>query len=363
MSAASATVSFQGSVLPWSLSPDDESRFRRILRRVVFTAGIVCAVMPWLPRPVAEPRSAPPVPPVARLVLEPERAPPALPRPERPAPQAPAPVEAAIPPPRPVAVKPPPPKPAAQDTPESGAAAARRRAAATGVLALSQELNALREAPLAVQLKPVPTGPGVGSGSGPGVGAGTAPGLPERALITAATATRGSGGISTTGFSRDTGGGGLAGRATTLVDGHTGGGPGGRGRADGTGTGQGNGLGSGSGSGAGPGSARGGTLQRDGSGRASRSIEEIKLVFERHKGAIYALYNRALRDEPALQGKVVLELKIAPSGAVLACRIVSSELRAAELERKLLARITQFDFGAKDVAPMTVTWPVDFLPS
>jgi hypothetical protein len=42
---------------------------------------------------------------------------------------------------------------------------------------------------------------------------------------------------------------------------------------------------------------------------------------------------------------------------------VSSELRSQELERKLLARIRQFDFGAKDVDFMTVTWPVDFLPS
>ena len=44
-------------------------------------------------------------------------------------------------------------------------------------------------------------------------------------------------------------------------------------------------------------------------------------------------------------------------------RIVSSELKSTELERKLLARIKQFDFGAKDVDAITVTWPVDFLPS
>jgi TonB family protein len=104
-------------------------------------------------------------------------------------------------------------------------------------------------------------------------------------------------------------------------------------------------------------------LQRGGSGKASRSIEEIKLVFERNKGAIYAIYNRALREEPSLQGRVVLELKIAPSGQVTDLRIVSSELKAGELEGKLLARIRQFDFGAKDVDFMTVTWPVDFLPS
>ena len=117
----------------------------------------------------------------------------------------------------------------------------------------------------------------------------------------------------------------------------------------------------GRGGGGGPGA--GGTLQRGGSGKASRSIEEIKLVFERNKGAIYAIYNRALREEPALQGRVVLELKIAPAGQVTDLRIVSSELRSTDLERKLLARIKSFDFGAKDVDFMTVTWPVDFLPS
>jgi protein TonB len=108
---------------------------------------------------------------------------------------------------------------------------------------------------------------------------------------------------------------------------------------------------------------KGGTLQKGSSGKGSRSIEDIKLVFERNKGAIYALYNRALRDDPALQGKVVLELKIAPDGQVQGLRIISSELKAEELEKKLLARIRQFDFGAKDVDLMVVTWPVDFLPS
>jgi TonB family protein len=103
--------------------------------------------------------------------------------------------------------------------------------------------------------------------------------------------------------------------------------------------------------------------QRGASGKASRSIEEIKLVFERNKGAIYAIYNRALREDPALQGKVVLELKIAPSGSITDCRVVSSELKSPELESKLLSRIRQFDFGAKDVDLMVVTWPVDFLPS
>ena len=58
-----------------------------------------------------------------------------------------------------------------------------------------------------------------------------------------------------------------------------------------------------------------------------------------------------------------MELKIAPSGQVLECRVISSELKTPDLEAKLLARIRQFDFGAKDVEQMNATWPVDFLPS
>ena len=165
-------------------------------------------------------------------------------------------------------------------------------------------------------------------------------------------ATGGSGGINTAAYSRNTGGGGLAGRATTLVEGVAGGGGGG-----------GAGGGGGKGDGAGGPGGKGGTLHKGSSGKVSRSIEEIKLVFERNKGAIYAIYNRALRDDPSLQGKVVVELKISPAGQVIDCRVVSSELKASQLEAKLLARIRQFDFGTKDVDQMVVTWPVDFLPS
>jgi periplasmic protein TonB len=100
-----------------------------------------------------------------------------------------------------------------------------------------------------------------------------------------------------------------------------------------------------------------------GSGKASRSADEIALVFTKNKGAIDAMYARALRDNPALQGKVVLELTIAPSGEITAARIVSSELNDKEFESKLLARIRLFKFDAKDVAMLTATKPIDFFPA
>src|ERR1044071_2049928 len=96
-----------------------------------------------------------------------------------------------------------------------------------------------------------------------------------------------------------------------------------------------------------------------GSGKASRSEEEIAMVFDRNKGAIYALYTRALRDNPNLQGKVVLELTIGADGSVVQCAVVSSELNDPELERKLVARIKLFQFEAKDVGTITVTKPID----
>lgn len=100
-----------------------------------------------------------------------------------------------------------------------------------------------------------------------------------------------------------------------------------------------------------------------GSGKASRSADEIALVFTKNKGAIDAMYARALRDNPALQGKVVLELTISPAGDVTAARIISSDLNDKEFESKLLARIRVFKFEAKDVGTLTATKPIDFFPA
>ena len=100
-----------------------------------------------------------------------------------------------------------------------------------------------------------------------------------------------------------------------------------------------------------------------GSGKASRSADEIALVFTKNKGAIDAMYARALRDNPALQGKVVIELTISPSGDVTAARIISSDLNDKEFESKLLARIRLFKFDAKDVGTLTATKPIDFFPA
>ncbi|MDH5369879.1 MAG: TonB family protein [Gammaproteobacteria bacterium] len=95
----------------------------------------------------------------------------------------------------------------------------------------------------------------------------------------------------------------------------------------------------------------------------TRGLEELTLVFDKYKGALQSIYQRALRKDPTLQGKVVFELTINASGKVTKCIIISSELRSKPLEKRLISRVKSFRFAAKNVATITVTMPIDLLPS
>ncbi|MBL7000244.1 MAG: AgmX/PglI C-terminal domain-containing protein [Gammaproteobacteria bacterium] len=94
-----------------------------------------------------------------------------------------------------------------------------------------------------------------------------------------------------------------------------------------------------------------------------RSQEEIERVFQKNKGAIFNIYNRELRKDPSLQGKIVVELTIQPDGSVSDCVIISSELKHARLENRLIAKIKSFSFTSRSVPVLKVTYPIDFLPS
>lgn len=302
--------------LPWTVPEDEERRYRRILKRALLAFLLLALILPFLPLPQIERAKVEELPPrLAKLILERQPPPPPPVKAEEP--------ELKQPEPKPAEPKKVDPK---KPEPQKSVETARAKAERAGLLALKDDLADLRSNTVASKLEKNPT-----AAPGPAAPTRTA----DRSLVTS-NATAGSGGIQTARLSRDTGGGGLAGRATTQVASP---------------------VGDGDGAGA------GGTLRRGGGGKASRSLEEIKLVFDRNKGSIYSLYNRALREDPALQGKVVLKLTIAPSGQVTDLQLVSSELRAPELERKLLARIRQFEFGAKEVETMVVTYPIDFLPS
>ena len=330
MSAATAMkpgavwIPYRSYLLPWDASSDDEQRFREIGKRVGVGTLVLCILMSLLPVPDTDPTLTRPVPPrLARLVLE------------KPAP---------IPPPPPVAV-PEKPEPVVDKQPEPVAptekaveskpkplpdrkTSAREKAGKAGLLPFADQLAELRDNEA---LNSITSGGTSYTGA-----VGDAPQV-ERSLITSKVGV-GSGGINTAGYSRNTGGSGLGGRATTKVASGVaalGGGGAGASGEEGSGDGQ----------------------------RASRSREEIEMVFDQNKGAIYALYNRALRSNPSLQGKLVLKLTIEPSGKVSDVQVVSSELGDEELERKLVQRIRMFSFLSKDVPPVTTTKPIDFFPA
>jgi protein TonB len=289
-------------------------------------------IVPMLPAPERNLDVPPPIPPrLAKLVLE--RATP-LPPPPPPVETRELEPEAA---PEPTAQEPRKIEERAKPGPDlDRTQQARKKAAQAGLLPFVDELADLRD-DFEVTPDKLQT---------PANSTGTVDGPPraERSLVTSK-AGAASGGINTAAVSKGFGygAGNLDGHGTTQMQvpfGGSGGGSAmrGSGPADG--------------------------VSRSGSGkRPSRSQEEIELVFDRNKSAIYALYNRALRDNPALMGKVVMQLTITPSGEVTDCRILSSELGDAELERKLVARVRMFRFEDKDVEAITTTKPIEFFPA
>ncbi len=96
----------------------------------------------------------------------------------------------------------------------------------------------------------------------------------------------------------------------------------------------------------------------------SRTDEEIQIVFDKYKAALYRIYNRELRANPTLQGKVVLRLTIEPNGTVSLCKVESTDMDSKKLLTNIVARVKRFNFGAKDgVPPVTILYPIDFLPA
>ena len=96
----------------------------------------------------------------------------------------------------------------------------------------------------------------------------------------------------------------------------------------------------------------------------SRTDEEIQIVFDKYKASLYRIYNRELRVNPTLQGKVVLRITIEPDGSVSLVKVESTDMDAKAMLDKVVARVKRFNFGAKEGVPtVTILYPIDFLPA
>jgi protein TonB len=94
----------------------------------------------------------------------------------------------------------------------------------------------------------------------------------------------------------------------------------------------------------------------------SRKTESIRKVLDANKGAIYAIYRKALRSDPSLQGKVTVKLSIEPNGGVSKVELVFSELDSKSVENKLLSRIKSINFGEQNVTMTILDYSFNFLP-
>jgi TonB family protein len=226
------------------------------------------------------------------------------------------------------------PEPAKQEpTREQQIETAREKAAQTGVMAMADQLKALRDNSLSGLDMARPLSSDVVTAK---AGTGATGGAAGGAIANSAAAS--SGGISGAGTGeqrRSESGAGLGQRRTTTVQ---------------------------SPIGAGPDRSKPG--QSGDKVLAARTLEEIQLTFDRNKAAFYALYTRAVRDNPNLRGKVIVSLTIAPNGSVTDCRIVSSELGDPDLEAKIVQRVKLLNFGAKNVPAFTYpNYPLTFFPA
>lgn len=313
---------FRPMLMPWHAQAEDERRFRKSLSAallVVLLLGVATKLWVFPPRAVQETVEIPKQ--LVRLVQE-----------ERPKP-APPPVTEKLP------EKSEPTKGSGTETAKATPAErqqARVKAEKSGVLAFKAGFAELMQEPASLKL---------GADARISAGGQKAVGNASRSIVVAQ-ASEGSGGINTSALSRGLG----------TVGGGGGGGAGGS-RVGGiqftrVAT-----------------SIGGGNMQgadrplSDGPG-PSRTDEEIQIVFDRYKATLYRIYNRELRSDPTLRGKMVLRITIEPSGEVSACAVESTDLASPALKAEVVERVKRFNFGPKEnVARITILYPIDFLPA
>jgi outer membrane biosynthesis protein TonB len=323
-------------VMPWSGTEDDR-RYRKSLLANVLFAIVIGAVLPMIDLPLPDLEIIPEVPDrLARLIEREEPLPPPAVIEELP----PEEVAETEPEPEPVAEEPvvaeeTAPVPEAVEEAEAVVAEApapgpEREVRSAGILAFSDSFSTMSSdrpaAALGAQARINDAGE-------------AAVGRSERSMITSQ-APGSSGGINLASLSRGGvggAGGQIGGVGIARVESSIGG-------AGGTGAGT-------------------GDRPMAGGAAAGRTDEEIQIVFDRYKSALYRLYNRELRIDPTLRGQVVLKLTIEPNGSVSFIEVQSSDLGAPALEQEIAERVRLFDFGAKDVAPVTILYPIDFLPA
>lgn len=335
-------------LLPWTDQPGEKTRLNALLTAslVLFMGFIAC--VEWIHLP---PQAQPTPPPMQLLIVDQPVVlpPPPLVEPPKETPAEPAP-KAEVKPevkPEPKAEPKPDPKPEPKPQPKtptpapSAAAAqeqritnARNQAAKAGVMQAQDDIAAMRDSlDLSDVNKPSTATPT----NSPKQAAATV----DRAIINSGATTQ-SGGLNVASLSKDTGGAGgaLGGRTAEAVQSKL---------AQSQQMAQ--------------AAQANASKNTSAAGAGVRTDEEVKKVLEAAKARITAIYYRILDEDPSLQGRMVFKLTIEPNGSVSSAQLVSSDIKHADLEKKIMALLRGLNFGAKAVAVHTQTLPIALFPS
>lgn len=299
-------------MMPWSRGGEADRRFRKSIATALLISLLFALIVPFIDLPLQSLDEAP-EPLAAREITMTVETPPLPPTPptQQPKPQERVarqkPDEKAVP------------QPAATQEPQPEVSGPEQ-----GILAFREKLEAFKEAPIVARL-----------GSQARINSDDSSARPERSMLTTS-APGSSGGIKLAALSRGLGGNGgtergaIQGAALTRASSSI------------------NAI---------------APAQRPLSGGPgpSRTDEEIQIVFDRYKASLYRMYNRELRKDPTLQGKMILRLTIEPDGSVSFCQLQSTDMNAPELSAQVVDRVKTFDFGAKEVPAITIVYPIDFL--
>ena len=304
--------------MPWKWGGEDDRRFQKSLLGALAACLLLAVILPLIPLPLAQAPEQTPPEQVLHITM-------ALPRPPPPR---------VLPPPPKLAVQKPIEKPTPQQARKAPTEDPVKPAVETpvepkpaGLMAFKQQLAVLAD----TQINPAIGAQARINNSGSSVG------TPERAMLTTS-APGSSGGINLSAVSRGLGPGG--GTERNAIHGGT--------LTQAT-------------SGIGTGAAANRPVS--GGPGPARTDEEIQIVFDRHKAQLYRLYNLELRRDPTLQGKMILRLTIEPDGSVSLCQLHASNMDAPDLAAQVVERVKTFNFGAKVVPPVTIIYPIDFLPA
>jgi protein TonB len=328
------------TVLPWSSSELENKRFKVITMVVLFFTLAFAAVVKWQELPERARADKEKVPAQLTRLMTPRKVEPAKPKPipepkalPEPQPEAPK-VESPKPvPPKPVEpikipkkeVEKAPPKPVKVKVPTQAEITeqAKTKAKQSGLLAFQDDLASMRDNTSLSNLADTDTIKGAGASN-----------QTQRKFIGKKVAGN-SGGVDTSNLTTNVGSKGeLAGRKNTEYVAPS----------------------------EGLASLAAKQLEIQGSVLGNRQTESIRKVLDANKGAIYAIYRKALRSDPSLQGKVTVKLSIDPNGGVSNVELVFSELNSEDVENKLLRRIKLIDFGDQNVTKTLLDYSFNFLP-